>query len=137
MPSLRQISTSRSAQDTKAPIAQTVMSMPTVLDNLIAAGRIPPMTALFVHAREEMGIDPAELVMKLGREPDFLASDTEAVWELAEHRHYTTSKLGAWVALTRAVELADAGQVPGDDARWRSEADRIRRWVESARPGAL
>jgi enterochelin esterase-like enzyme len=32
--------------------AQTVMDMPTALDNLIAAGRIPPMTALFVHARE-------------------------------------------------------------------------------------
>ncbi|MFG1608683.1 alpha/beta hydrolase-fold protein [Actinoplanes sp. NPDC049265] len=33
-------------------LAQTVMDMPTVLDNLIAAGRIPPMTALFVHARD-------------------------------------------------------------------------------------
>jgi enterochelin esterase-like enzyme len=34
-------------------LAQTVMGMPTVLDNLIAAGRVPPMTALFVHARDE------------------------------------------------------------------------------------
>lgn len=33
-------------------LAQTVMAMPTALDNLIADGRIPPMTALFVHARE-------------------------------------------------------------------------------------
>lgn len=33
-------------------LAQAVMHMPTVLDNLIAAGRIPPMTALFVHARD-------------------------------------------------------------------------------------
>ena len=52
------------------------------------------------------------------------------MWELPEARHYTTSKLGAWMALTKAVELAEAGQVPGDDARWRSEADRIRAWVE-------
>jgi GH15 family glucan-1,4-alpha-glucosidase len=57
-------------------------------------------------------------------------SKDSGMWELAEHRHYTTSKLGAWVALTRAVELAEAGQVPGDDSRWRSEAGRIRQWVE-------
>jgi GH15 family glucan-1,4-alpha-glucosidase len=51
------------------------------------------------------------------------------MWELPEARHYTTSKLGAWMALTKAVELAEAGQIPGDDARWRSEAERIRSWV--------
>jgi GH15 family glucan-1,4-alpha-glucosidase len=51
------------------------------------------------------------------------------MWELPEARHYTTSKLGAWMALTKAVELAEAGHVPGDDSRWRSEADRIRAWV--------
>ncbi|WP_369140994.1 glycoside hydrolase family 15 protein [Modestobacter versicolor] len=51
------------------------------------------------------------------------------MWELPELRHYTTSKLGAWMALTKAVELAEAGQIPGDDARWRSEAARISAWV--------
>jgi GH15 family glucan-1,4-alpha-glucosidase len=58
-------------------------------------------------------------------------SRDSGMWELPEQRHYTTSKLGAWMALTKAVELAEAGQVPGDDARWRSEAGRIRDWVES------
>jgi GH15 family glucan-1,4-alpha-glucosidase len=53
------------------------------------------------------------------------------MWELPEHRHYTTSKLGAWMALTKAVELAESGQLPGDDSRWRSEAARIRAWVEA------
>ena len=52
------------------------------------------------------------------------------MWELPEARHYTTSKLGAWLALTKAVELAEAGHIPGDPSRWRSEAARIRRWVE-------
>jgi GH15 family glucan-1,4-alpha-glucosidase len=56
-------------------------------------------------------------------------SRDSGMWELPELRHYTTSKLGAWLALTHAVELADAGQIPGDDARWRSEAARIRDWV--------
>jgi len=57
-------------------------------------------------------------------------SKDSGMWELPEHRHYTTSKLGCWVALSKAVELAEAGHVPGDDARWRSEAERIRGWVE-------
>jgi len=57
-------------------------------------------------------------------------SKDAGMWELPEHRHYTSSKLGAWVALSKAVELAEAGHVPGDSARWRSEAQRIRAWVE-------
>jgi len=57
-------------------------------------------------------------------------STDSGMWELPEHRHYTTSKLGAWVALSKAVELAESGHVPGDSSRWRSEAMRIRAWVE-------
>ncbi|MCZ2813792.1 glycoside hydrolase family 15 protein [Modestobacter sp. VKM Ac-2979] len=57
-------------------------------------------------------------------------SKDSGMWELPEHRHYTTSKLGCWMALTKAVELAESGQIPGDDARWRSEAEHIREWVE-------
>jgi enterochelin esterase-like enzyme len=34
-------------------LAQTMMRIPTVLDNLIADRRIPPLTALFVHAHAE------------------------------------------------------------------------------------
>ncbi|SSC25282.1 GH15-like protein, partial [Klenkia terrae] len=52
------------------------------------------------------------------------------MWELHDPQHYTTSKLGCWQALTKAVELAEAGQIPGDPARWRAEAGRIRTWVE-------
>ncbi|GAB2910618.1 glycoside hydrolase family 15 protein [Rhodococcus aerolatus] len=52
------------------------------------------------------------------------------MWELPELAHYTTSKLGCWEALECAVHLAEVGQVPGDPGRWRSEAGRIRTWVE-------
>jgi GH15 family glucan-1,4-alpha-glucosidase len=57
-------------------------------------------------------------------------SRDSGMWELPESRHYTTSKLGAWVALSKAVELAEAGQIPGDPSRWRSEAECIRSWVQ-------
>jgi len=52
------------------------------------------------------------------------------MWELSDSQHYTSSKLGCWEALTGAVHLAELGQVPGDPARWRAEAERIRTWVE-------
>ena len=52
------------------------------------------------------------------------------MWELHDPQHYTTSKLGCWQALTKAVELAQAGQIPGDPARWKAEARRIRDWVD-------
>ena len=53
------------------------------------------------------------------------------MWELDEERHYTTSKLGCWHALSCASHLADLGQIPGTPERWRAEMDRIRDWVES------
>ncbi|MDQ2755135.1 MAG: glycoside hydrolase family 15 protein [Actinomycetota bacterium] len=52
------------------------------------------------------------------------------MWELEQTRHYTTSKLGCWQALTHAAHLAELGQIPGDADRWRREADRIRAWVD-------
>jgi GH15 family glucan-1,4-alpha-glucosidase len=55
------------------------------------------------------------------------------IWELAdEARHYTTSKIGCWVALDRALRMADCGEI--DDAgvdRWRREAGAVREFVET------
>ena len=52
------------------------------------------------------------------------------IWELEACRHYTISKIGCWVALDRAVHLAESGQLPGPHVeRWRSGADEIRAWV--------
>lgn len=51
-------------------------------------------------------------------------------WELAEQQHYTNSKISCWQALARAVELADAGQLPTTCRdRWFRERDRIEAWV--------
>ena len=52
------------------------------------------------------------------------------IWELEACRHYTISKIGCWVALDRAVHLAETGQLPCSHLeRWRSGADEIRAWV--------
>lgn len=52
------------------------------------------------------------------------------IWELPEVRHYTMSKVSCWQALARAVELADAGQLPTTCRdRWTRERDRIEAWI--------
>jgi GH15 family glucan-1,4-alpha-glucosidase len=52
------------------------------------------------------------------------------LWELDRQEHYTSSKLSCWQALRCAFHLAQMGQIPGDAARWESEAGRISRWVQ-------
>jgi GH15 family glucan-1,4-alpha-glucosidase len=53
------------------------------------------------------------------------------IWELETPQHYTMSKVSAWQALARAVELADAGHLPTTCRdRWARERDRIAGWVE-------
>lgn len=51
------------------------------------------------------------------------------IWELPEQRHYTSSKMGCWQALTEAASLAEVGAIPGDPERWRAEAELIKEWV--------
>lgn len=52
------------------------------------------------------------------------------IWELPAERHYTMSKVSCWQALARAVELADAGQLPTTCRdRWIRERDRIEAWI--------
>jgi GH15 family glucan-1,4-alpha-glucosidase len=53
------------------------------------------------------------------------------MWELDEHRHYTASKIAAWMALDRALRLAGAGQLPGRHVgQWRRERDSLHAWIE-------
>lgn len=59
-------------------------------------------------------------------------SRDSGLWELDQLEHYTISKIGCWVALDRAVALAEAGQIPNDHLdRWRNEAQEIRNWIET------
>jgi GH15 family glucan-1,4-alpha-glucosidase len=53
--------------------------------------------------------------------PDF------GIWEVrSEPRHFTYSKLMSWVALDRAVHLAERFGLEGDVVRWRRERAKIR-----------
>ena len=68
--------------------------------------------------------DLADRVCDIWMEPD------SGIWELGDGRQYTISKISCWVALDRAVLLAEGGQLTSAHVdRWRHEAAAIRRWV--------
>jgi len=53
------------------------------------------------------------------------------IWELGDQEQYTISKIGCWVALDRAIRLAEAGQLTtGHLARWQHEKDAVRAFVD-------
>ncbi|MGI8506766.1 MAG: glycoside hydrolase family 15 protein [Solirubrobacteraceae bacterium] len=68
----------------------------------------------------------ADRVCELWRSPD------AGLWELGDAEPYTISKIACWVALDRALRLADANQITNLHAdRWRSEREQIRSWIEA------
>ncbi|MGH9041011.1 MAG: glycoside hydrolase family 15 protein, partial [Acidimicrobiia bacterium] len=68
----------------------------------------------------------ADLVCDLWPRPD------SGIWEVrSEPVHFTQSKMMCWVALDRALRLAEAGQIPNDHARrWQAEAVAVRAFVD-------
>src|SRR4051794_9111203 len=58
--------------------------------------------------------------------------EDSGIWELHDDRHYTCSKMAAWMAFDRAVKLARTGQLPGQHVElWREERDAVERFVEA------
>jgi GH15 family glucan-1,4-alpha-glucosidase len=68
----------------------------------------------------------ADHVCDIWRQPD------SGIWEVRNGPfQFTHSKVMCWVALDRALRLADRGEMPADRAaRWRIEAAAIRAFVE-------
>jgi GH15 family glucan-1,4-alpha-glucosidase len=68
----------------------------------------------------------AERVCQLWRQPD------SGIWEVRNGPfHFTHSKVMCWVALDRAVRLAERHELPGSRLdRWRAEAQAIRAFVD-------
>lgn len=61
-------------------------------------------------------------VIRVWREPD------DGIWEARiGPRHYVHSKLMCWVALDRAIKIAEHYGFPGDLARWEAEREAVRK----------
>ena len=53
------------------------------------------------------------------------------IWELEDQQHYTFSKIGCWLALSKAVELVDGGHITSPNReRWAREIGRVRAWID-------
>ena len=53
------------------------------------------------------------------------------IWELEQLEHYTISKIGCWVALDRAIKLAEIGQLDGRRVpAWQRTRDRVADYIE-------
>jgi GH15 family glucan-1,4-alpha-glucosidase len=100
------------------------------LDSL---GQLLEAGYLFGRAGGELTVDNAgflrrvaDLAVREWRKPD------QGIWEVRdEPRHFVHSKLNCWMALDRAVRLAEAGQLEGDHELWRSERDAVASWLHS------
>ncbi|HEU5303085.1 MAG TPA: glycoside hydrolase family 15 protein, partial [Gemmatimonadales bacterium] len=81
-------------------------------------GALTPATAAFLT-------DVADTALRRWREPD------QGIWEMrAAPEHFLHSKLMGWVALDRAIQLADSlGAAADKVSRWRKEREEIRRTI--------
>lgn len=87
------------------------------------------------HYTHRGGIIPAETGSMLAGIADHVCdiwrTPDAGLWELGSPEQYTSSKLGCWVALDRAVRLAEHDQVVSPHtARWRAEREHIRAWID-------
>jgi len=100
------------------------------LDSL---GQLVEAGYLFGRAGGALSVDNAhflsqvaDLAVRAWRRPD------QGIWEIRdEPRHFVHSKLNCWMALDRAVRLAETGMLTGDVDRWRAERDAIAEWLLS------
>ncbi len=115
-------------------------SQPVVTGNAATAqrqhgvyGDIFETAACFVGSGNILDNASAELLSHLADEcADRWRMPDAGMWELQEEQHYTMSKISCWQALTRAVDLADQGQLPTTCRdRWSRERDRIKDWIET------
>ena len=78
------------------------------------------LTEIDPHVRYLL-VSLADAAMSVWREPD------RGIWEIrGEPRHFTHSKLMCWVALDRAISLADQLDAADHVARWTRARDEVR-----------
>lgn len=90
----------------------------------------------WLYAREAATLD-RDLARRLAELADFVCAvwrrPDSGIWEVrSAPAHFTQSKMMCWLALDRALDLAESGVIPARHAaRWRQERDAVRTFVES------
>ena len=95
-------------------------------------GDLLETAALYCSEGNMLDEDTAEMLASCVDRVAVLWPDTDSgMWELDEHRHYTSSKISVWMAFDRALRLAGEGQLPDRHvAQWREQRDRLHAWIE-------
>jgi GH15 family glucan-1,4-alpha-glucosidase len=94
------------------------------------------LQSAWLFVRSGHRLDP-ETGRRLAATADYVTTIWEqedaGIWEVRSRpRHFTQSKMMCWLALRRALDLAEMGAVPGRRAsRWRDELARIGEFVET------
>jgi len=84
-----------------------------------------------LHVARRAGLEPSENAWRVQRALlQFLEADwqhpDEGIWEVrGPRRHFTHSKVMAWVAMDRAVKAVDQFGLPGDRKKWQRIRDEI------------
>jgi GH15 family glucan-1,4-alpha-glucosidase len=128
------------ATERQLPLAGYLGSQPVRIGNAAAEqrqhdtyGELLQTAWLYGEAGQHLDADigkrlaaVADLVCRLWREPD------SGIWEVrSAPAHFTHSKMMCWVALDRAVRLADRAAVPRHHrAHWRRQAEEISDFIE-------
>ena len=88
---------------------------------------------LFIEAGHVLDITTSRMLGELANCcADHWRQKDCGIWELPDLQHYTHSKMACWMALDRAVALAENQHIePTWMGRWQRERDRIRDWIET------
>jgi len=89
---------------------------------------------LYAEGKSRLDEDTGKRVAEMADHVCGIWRDADAgIWEVRdEPRHFTHSKVMCWVALDRAIRLAEEGDVPRKHVeRWKQEAAAIVSFVES------
>ena len=87
---------------------------------------------LFIEAGHVLDIATSRMLGELANCcADSWRQKDSGIWELPDEQHYTHSKMACWLALDRAVAMAEGKHIePTWVERWKRERDRISDWVE-------
>ncbi|HZT93674.1 MAG TPA: glycoside hydrolase family 15 protein [Gaiellaceae bacterium] len=95
-------------------------------------GDLLETASLYVSEGNVLDTETGEMLAScIDRVATLWQDEDSGMWELDEHRHYTSSKVAVWMAFNRAIQLAEEGQLPDRHlGQWREQHDRLHSWIE-------
>jgi GH15 family glucan-1,4-alpha-glucosidase len=94
-------------------------------------GDILETAALFAEMGHVLNPETSMLMTRLADQcANRWQEKDSGIWELDDQQHYTFSKIGCWLALSKAARLARDGHIEGDADRWEREGRKVIEWID-------